>query len=129
LLLGDLPEDEKNLNTADGRPSTRAAARNRLARMICADRETFSDSDAAAAAGAVARAQLAKLGIAARGILRRFSEPPATIVISGQGEFLADRLCERLQLSATIVSLCKQLGSVVSQAAAAHALAVLAQEE
>jgi uncharacterized hydantoinase/oxoprolinase family protein len=96
--------------------------------MICADRETFGDEDALAAAEAVARGQLSQLGIAARNVLRRLPGPPATIVVSGQGEFVARRLCERLQVSATIVSLTDELGKEVSQAAPAHALAVLAGE-
>ncbi|HEV3025591.1 MAG TPA: hydantoinase/oxoprolinase family protein [Pirellulales bacterium] len=128
LLLGDLPEDVVDCQTADGRPATRAAARDRLARMICADRETFSEEDAVAAAEAVSRGQLSQLGIAARNVLRRLSAPPQTIIISGQGEFLIRRLCQRLQVPATIVSFADELGKDVSQAAAAHALAVLARE-
>lgn len=129
LVLGDLPEDQSDRQTADGRPATRAAARDRLARMICADRESFSDDDASAAAAAVARAQLSKLGIAARGVLRRLPEPPATVVLCGQGEFVARRLCERLQIASSIVSLAEQLGSSVSRAAPARALAVIAREQ
>jgi probable H4MPT-linked C1 transfer pathway protein len=128
LLLGDLPEDDNDRQTANRRSATRAAARDRLARMICADREIFDDDDAATAAAAVARGQLAKLGIAARGVLRGLPEPATTVVISGQGEFVARRLCERLQLAATIVSLAQELGTTVSQAAPAHALAVVARE-
>jgi probable H4MPT-linked C1 transfer pathway protein len=128
LVLGDLPEDASDCHTADGRPATRAAARDRLARMICADRETFGDDDAIAAAMAVSRGQLSQLGIAARNVLRRLPEPPATIVLAGQGEFVGRRLCERLQLSPKIVSLAEELGLGVSQAAPAHALAVLARE-
>ena len=58
LLLGELAEDPLSTATADGRPATRAAAHDRLARMICADREMFSEADALAAAGAVREAQV-----------------------------------------------------------------------
>lgn len=128
LLLGDLPENASDCRTADGRPATQDAARTRLARMICADRDQFSHEDALAAAEAVARGQLSRLGIAARGLLRRLLEPPSTIVLSGQGEFLGRRLCERLRLEANMVSLAAELGGRVSQAAPAHALAVIARE-
>ncbi len=37
LLLGHLPEDPSDSNTADGRPAIRANALARLARMLCAD--------------------------------------------------------------------------------------------
>lgn len=128
LMLGDLPEEAGDCRTADGRPATQDAARNRLARMICADRDQFDHEDALAAAQAVARAQLSRLGIAARGVLRRMSEPPSTIVLSGQGEFVGRRLCERLSIPG-IVSLKAELGSLVSRAAPAHALAVIAKSQ
>lgn len=128
LLLGDLPEDANDCRTADGRPATADAARNRLARMICADRDQFTHADAVTAADAVARGQLSRLGIAARNVLRRLPEPPSTVVLSGQGEFVAQRLYERLKLETNIVSLTAELGSLVSQAAPAYALAVIARE-
>lgn len=128
LTLGDLPEAPDDRQTADGRPATRAAARDRLARSICADRETFTVDDAQAAAAAIARTQLSKLAIAMQGVLRRLPQPPATIVTAGQGEFLARRLIEKLGINATIVSLAEKLGPDLSRVAPAHALVVLARE-
>ena len=128
LTLDELPEDPDCLQTADGRPATKAAARDRLARSICADRTLFNEADACAAATAIARAQLAKVAVAAQGVLRRLPAAPATVVISGQGEFLARQLLDRMQLAVEIVSLNEQLGPELSRAAPAHALAVLAQE-
>ena len=46
LILGDIEQEPKNLSTADGRPATVGAARDRLARMVGADREGFSAQDA-----------------------------------------------------------------------------------
>ena len=37
VILGDLPEQPTDTSTADGRPLTKEFARERLARMICAD--------------------------------------------------------------------------------------------
>jgi len=128
LTLGELPEEPDCTHTADGRPATKAAARDRLARAICADRKMFDEADALAAATAIARAQLAKIAVAAQGVLRRLPAAPGTIVISGQGEFLARQLLDRMRLSAAIVSLREQLGPELSRAAPAHALAVLARE-
>lgn len=126
LILGDLPEDAAERQTADGRAATCACARDRLARQICADRTMFSDDDARAAAAAIARTQLSKIAIAAQTVIRRLPAPPSTVVISGQGEFVARRLLDKLQWDVTVVSLGEKLGSVVSQAATAHALAELA---
>ena len=128
LTLGELPEEPDCTQAADGRPATKAAARDRLARAICADRTMFDEADAHAAATAIARAQLAKIAIAAQGVLRRLPAPPGAVVISGQGEFLARQLLDRMQLAAAVVSLGASLGPQLSRAATAHALAVLARE-
>jgi probable H4MPT-linked C1 transfer pathway protein len=129
LMLGDLPEEPQATHTADGRPATRAHARQRLARCICADAESFTDADALHAAEAVARAQLSRLGIAAQGVLRRMARRPSVVVVSGQGEFLARRLVERLRIDAQVCALSQRLGPEASRCATAHALAVLAHEE
>ena len=52
LTLGEIAPDPKDLSTADGRPATVDAARDRLARMVGADRDGFSADDALAFARA-----------------------------------------------------------------------------
>jgi hypothetical protein len=128
VTLGDLPEDSSFTYTADGRAMTREFARDRLARSICADRDLFDEADACAAAEAIERAQLAKLGVAACRVAERLGEPVETVILGGQGEFLARRLLKRLGWTARIISLAEQLGQPVSRCAPAHALAVLARE-
>jgi uncharacterized hydantoinase/oxoprolinase family protein len=133
LTLGDLPEEPDSRHTADGRPATRAAARGRLARMICADAEMFSPSDAERAAQAVAEAQLnllwqAARQVTARAAFARTAQSGTHFLISGQGEFLARRLVQLLDPRAVPISLHAILGSTVSQCAPAHAVAVLARE-
>ncbi len=54
--------------------------------------------------------------------------PPVTIVMSGQGEFLARRLLDRMRLKADVISLAEKLGPDVSRCATAHALAVMVRE-
>ena len=128
LVLGDIAEQPAELATADGRPATREFAHDRLARAICADRELFEWSDAVRAAEVVAQAQLDDLAKALQQVSECLETAPQTVVISGQGEFLARRLVERCLPSVEIVSLSSRLGAHVSQAAPAHALAVLARE-
>jgi uncharacterized hydantoinase/oxoprolinase family protein len=98
--------------------------------MICADREMFSAADARAAAEALAQAQFKKILSIAAQLVARLSDPPATVVISGRGEFLARQVVEKLKISPTpkIVSLSADLGPELSRCAPAHALAVLARE-
>jgi probable H4MPT-linked C1 transfer pathway protein len=128
LTLGDLPEEPANTNTADHRPATKQHARDRLARSICADRETFSETDARLMADSLAQAQLRKIAAIAVQLIGRLQQPPHTVVISGRGEFLARRVLDELKLKATIVSLSRELGPELSRCAPAHALAVFARE-
>ena len=128
LTLGDLPEEPASTHTADRRPATKVAARDLLARAICADREMFSDSDARAMSEALAQAQVRKIASIASQLIARLQQPPHTVVISGKGEFLARRVLDKLKLKSAVISLTKELGPELSQCAPAHALAVLARE-
>lgn len=128
LTLGELPEEPNRRDTADRRPATKQAARARLARAICADQESFKDSDAVAIAESLAQAQLRKIAAIAVQLIARLQQPPHTVVIAGSGEFLARRVLDELKLRAAVVSLTRELGPELSQCAAAHALAVLARE-
>jgi probable H4MPT-linked C1 transfer pathway protein len=127
LVLGDLPPEPDSKQTADGRPATQEFSRDRLARMICADRSLFSEHDAERAAAAISAAQLAKLALAVRQALGR-GAPPTTVIVGGQGEFLARRLVQKLGWPAELIALSERLGAQVSQCAPAHALAELAAE-
>lgn len=128
LLLGEAAEDAASVDTADGRPRVLAAARARLARMIGADAEMFTEVDARAAATAVRAAQLAALRDAIARAAARLEAVPATMVVSGQGEFLLRELAASLPWRPAVISLSAELGSEVSRCAPAHALAVLARE-
>jgi (4-(4-[2-(gamma-L-glutamylamino)ethyl]phenoxymethyl)furan-2-yl)methanamine synthase len=128
LTLGDLPEEPNDTTTADGRPATKAHARDRLARQICADRETFSESDARAAADAIAQSQLRRTAAITSQLIARLSQKPETVVISGRGEFFARRLLDTMELKAKVISLTRELGPELSMCGPAHALAVLARE-
>ena len=128
VTLGELSEEKANPHTADRRAATKEASRDRLARSICADRETFTETDAKTMAEAVAEKQLARIATALKHVLDRMPESPSTVVISGRGEFLARKVVEAVGLMPRIVSLGKELGVELSRCAAAHALAVLAKE-
>jgi probable H4MPT-linked C1 transfer pathway protein len=128
-MLGNLLEDVDNHETADGRFRTRAASQARLARMICADTTMFSEDDALLAAEAIRAEQLNQLRAAANRVLARMAEPPATLIFSGHGEFLAKALQPHLARGPRppeVLSLNTVLGPHVSRCAPAHALAVLA---
>ncbi len=130
LILGLAAEDPGDPATADGRPATRAYARDRLARMVCADRETFGEDDALAAARHIVGAQAAQLRHAAATVEARAGGPPGTIIVSGSGELLARCAVGAIEASSAsrIVSLAAELGAEASAAAPAVALASLASE-
>lgn len=130
LTLGEIFPDPNDLSTSDGRPRTLDAARDRLARMIGADREEFSEDDAVAFSREADEALMDRLHDAAKratfGVIGR----PKAAVISGSGEFLARRLAERvLSPDSPIIGLNEAWGEIASAAGCAHAVAVLADEQ
>jgi probable H4MPT-linked C1 transfer pathway protein len=129
LVLEQIAEDPSDINTADGRPATKAAAHARLAHMLCADGETMSPQETVKLAERALLRQVYQLTMAFDHVARRL---PAlrTVVLAGEGEFLA-RLVLGQQNSfrgGTVVSLAETLGTEISKAACAYALAVLAGE-
>ena len=77
---------------------------------------------------ALADAQAKKIAAILIQLIARLQQPPHTIVLSGQGEFLARRVLEKAKIKAATVTLARELGIELSQCAPAHALAVLASE-
>jgi len=128
LTLGLLPEDPLSTSTANGGPATIEAARDRLARQLCCDRDCFTTDDAKMFAESMQKSQLAKIGSAGVGLIRRLDMPLEAIIVSGYGEFLAIEAAKRLAPAAQIISLTEELGANDSICAPAHALAVLAAE-
>jgi probable H4MPT-linked C1 transfer pathway protein len=129
LTLGDLDSDSVDLATADGRPATRTAARDRLARMVGADRDGFSEEDAFALARSAEECLMSRLVRAALKACESTIRQPAVAVVAGSGEFLARRLARRiLGPDCQIISLAEAWGPADSQAGCAHALLLLAKD-
>lgn len=128
LILGELPEDPADKRTADGRPATKAHARHRLGRLICADEQEFNHRDAAIVAEAMADVQTQQLLGALKDVIKRLPSVPTKMVLSGHGEFLARRAIDALGIKPELISLARELKPNISRCAPAHALAVLARE-
>jgi len=128
IVLGELPEQPEDVDTADGRPATVVASRIRLGRMICADKEQFGQADALAMAESFADVQVASIAIAVKRVIASMPLRPETIILSGHGEFLARRVLSESGLTAQVVSLTDRLGPDMSRAATAYAMAVLARK-
>ncbi len=131
LLLGKIREDAADLNTADGRPATKAAAEARLARMLCADRETSTADDRQKLVHRVLLKQVNTLKWAVERVAERLPRSLRTVVIAGEGDFLARLVLEEQESfpPCDAVRFENSLGPEISRSACAYAVAVLAEEE
>lgn len=130
LLTGDLPESPSDRCTANGGPATRAAAHDRLARMLCCDRDELSLDAAAGIAEELASRLEAEVAQAIQRVAESLPQSCSAVVTSGEGEFLVRRVLGRSGLRAQTAqhSLREMLGPEHSQAACAFALARLSIE-
>jgi probable H4MPT-linked C1 transfer pathway protein len=127
LLLGGLPENEAARDTADGGPSTLAAARLRLARTMLLDPEDFTAADALAAAEAIAERQAAVIVAALRRVADRSGGPPTCIVLSGHGDRLAERAIATAGWQPEFIRLAELIGPAAARVGPAYALACIAR--
>jgi len=122
LWRGDLQPADFTVPTPDGRPATREFARERLARVVCADRDTLDDAGVDAIAAAVAEATVKRVAAAIQRVRR--SAPTASLaVVAGAGAFLAARAAERAGMR--VEHLARTLGPDAARAAPAAAVAIL----
>ncbi len=129
LVLGHVPEDADDRDTADGRPATRDCAHARLARMRCGDGESFSLHETTLIARKAYQRQTVWIQQALVEVTQTMPEPPREVILAGSGEFLARHIVEGQGGSEKrILSLARRLGPEVSAAACAYAVAVLAAE-
>jgi (4-(4-[2-(gamma-L-glutamylamino)ethyl]phenoxymethyl)furan-2-yl)methanamine synthase len=131
LLLGAIGEDPADINTADSRPATKAAAEKRVARMLCADLETSSANERRKLIERVLMRQVMMLGSSFKSVALRLPSLPQTVLLAGEGEFLAKIALQEQQdippCKAVLFS--AELGPEMSRAACAYAVAVLAKEQ
>jgi probable H4MPT-linked C1 transfer pathway protein len=152
LILGLIPENPDDRDTADGRPATKKYAHARLARMYCADSEMVSEENIVSFAEGIRDAQRNRISDSYNAAKRRLDDIPSTnvpeyargipkeqradmlrflakrepvwLITSGAGEFLVRDWLAR----DSNVSIYDQLGPEVSACAPAYAVAVLAAE-
>ena len=128
IVLGELPEQPEDTETADGRPATKNASRARLGRMICGDPGQFDQTDALVMSQSFADAQVSDIQAAVKQVVERMPSLPQAVILSGHGEFVARPVLSKSGLQAQVVSLTEHLGPDMSRAATAYALATLARE-
>lgn len=131
LLLGTIAEDPADRETADGRPATKAGAQGRLARMLCADLETSTADERRRMAERVLLRQVMAITFAIQTVAERLPGPPQTVLLAGEGEFLAQSalLEQKAFPPCRAVPLSQSFDPAVSRAACAYAVAMLAAKE
>jgi probable H4MPT-linked C1 transfer pathway protein len=122
LWRGDLDPADYTVATPDGRPATKEFAGERLARVVCADREMLDTSAISEIAEALARAQVSRIATAIRRVIARHPSLD-TAVVTGLGAFLGEAAVRAAGLN--VVPLASELGNEAARFAPAAAVALL----
>jgi probable H4MPT-linked C1 transfer pathway protein len=126
LILGHIQPADYTCPTPDGRPATVEYARERLARLVCADLEMLSTVEVDEMANAIYHQQVQQIQEAVQQVLSRLPlHRELPLVAMGGGAFLAVQVGQRLGLE--VVDWAAHWGHEVSEVApclaAAHLLA------
>jgi hypothetical protein len=122
---GQLDPADYTLPTPDGRPATREFAGERLARLVCADREMLDAAAITAIADALWEAQVTRIRSALERVCTRHPVLDRAVV-TGLGEFLGAEAARRAGLEVT--HLTAVLGCAARHAPAAAVALLLAAE-
>ena len=95
LVLGHVEPEAYDCPTPDGRPATVAFARERIARLVCADVEQLDRNEIDAIAAFLHGEQLRQIEDAARRVQRPLPQQ-APVVAVGSGAFLGREVAARL---------------------------------
>jgi probable H4MPT-linked C1 transfer pathway protein len=126
LWLGAIAAADYTCPTPDSRPATRAYAAERLARVVCADREMLDDAAIDTIAAQLAEKQADRVAAAIDAVRRR--HPALRVaVVTGLGDFIAVRAARRAGLE--VVALATELGPAARHAPAAAVALLCASTE
>jgi (4-(4-[2-(gamma-L-glutamylamino)ethyl]phenoxymethyl)furan-2-yl)methanamine synthase len=96
LILGHLGPEAYTCPTPDGRAATVDAARERVARLVCADVDQLAAAEIDAIAAHLHAAQVGRIEAAARQVATRMADDRTPVVTFGAGAFLAREAAARL---------------------------------
>lgn len=128
LILGHLRADDYVFPTPDGRPPTIESARQRLARLVCADAEMLSAAEIDEMARYIHHQQLGQISTAILQVRSRLADrSDLPVVAMGSGAFIAAEAGRRLGL--TVSDWEAQWGREASAVAPCVAVAHLLAEQ
>lgn len=119
---GDLAPGDYTCPTPDGRPATREFAGERLARVVCADREMLDEDAISAMADTLARAQIQRVTAALSRVIARHPSL-RRVVVTGLGSFIAAAAADAAGLE--VVMLADSLGDDAARCAPAASVGLL----
>jgi probable H4MPT-linked C1 transfer pathway protein len=123
---GTLDPADYTVPTPDGRMATRECCGERLARVICADRELLDEEGTNRLADAIAAAQVARIATAIVRVIRR--HPSLRVaVVTGLGAFIAADAARAASLD--VLRLSTTFGDAAARCAPATAVALLLERE
>jgi probable H4MPT-linked C1 transfer pathway protein len=123
LWRGQLTPSDYSAPTPDGRPATREFAGERLARLVCADREMLDEDAISAIADSLWEAQVDRIASAIVRVVRRHASlERGPAVVTGVGDFLAAEAARRAGLQVTHLA---ELWGRAARHAPAAAIALL----
>ena len=139
LLLGKATCEGKEVeassvdnDTADGRPVTVAAARHRLARMLCADENELLPGELESIATQIANAQKRMIQSAIEAQVERFGDLPSHFIVAGSGSFLIEEVLKEMMPNQSENETCsirtcleEEFGEGISEVFPAYAIANL----
>jgi probable H4MPT-linked C1 transfer pathway protein len=96
VILGHLAPEAYTCPTPDGRPASIACARERVARLVCADAEQLEPGEIETIAAYLHSEQVRQVETAARQVSTRFAGTAMPVVALGVGAFIARAVAERL---------------------------------
>ena len=95
LVLGALANEAYDCPTPDGRPATAAFARERVARLVCADMDELAPAEVDAIAAFLHVEQVHQIEAAVQRVSERLEGNPGVVPL-GTGAFLAREAADRL---------------------------------
>jgi probable H4MPT-linked C1 transfer pathway protein len=122
LWRGRLAPEDYTVPTPDGRPAIRDYAGERLARVICADREMLDEEAITRIADAIASEQTTAVARAIRQVVSRHPEI-RTVVVTGLGSFIGVGAARAAGLE--VRALADDIGEDAARYAPAAAVALL----
>jgi len=126
LWRGQLAPTDYTVPTPDGRAATREGAGERLARVVCGDREMLDAAAISAIADALWEAQVSRIAESVARVRARHPELERAVV-TGLGDFLAAAAAERVGLQVTHLG--DALGPAARHAGAVSVALLLAAEQ